>query len=259
MLFAVDISNTSVKIGIFCNEELIASWRLATEAHKLTDDYAVLILNLLQIYKINIHQIKAVIISCVVPSLKKIFHDFSEHYFCIKAIDVNHSLNLNIKLSIDNPNEVGGDRIATAVALRCFYPNENLIAITFGTATVFDCLSSEGEYLGGAIAPGMSIAMNSLVRSARQLHEVALLKPPKVIATNTAHMMQSGIIFGYAGLVEGLVKRIKKNLSSNANELIKVIATGWLADMIALETKSIHEVKQNLLLQGLRFIYEINQ
>jgi len=255
MLLAIDISNTSTKIGVFHKDKLIANWRIATERHKLTDDYGMLLLNLLQASDIEVNKISGAIMSCVVPPLRSVFQKLSQKYLSVKPIDVNSRLKLDIKLAVDNPKEVGADRIATATALHKLYKGP-AIGITFGTATVFDCISAKGEYLGGAIAPGMMVAMESLTRSAAQLYQVDLVKPPKTIGKNTIHMMQSGTVLGYASLVEGLVDRLKKDLNAKT---IKVIANGWLADIVAAETKVIDKIDQQLLLKGLRLLYETNR
>jgi type III pantothenate kinase len=258
MLLAIDISNTSIKAGIFQNEKIIAHWRVATERHKLLDDYAVLFLSLLQAHKITLNEITGVVMSCVVPPLRAVFQQFAQQYLKLDPICINAKSKIGIKLAIDNPLEVGADRIGTAVALHKLYGGP-AIAVTFGTATVFDCISAKGDYLGGAIAPGMIGALESLTRSAAQLYQVELIKPPKNIGTNTIHMLQSGLVLGYASMVDGLVQKLKKELSAKKDQSIKVIASGGLADIVAPETKVVNKVDQQLLLKGLRLIYEFNQ
>lgn len=257
MLLAFDISNTSIKVGVFRGETLVAHWRVATERHKLADDYAMLFLGLFQASDIAIKQITGVVMSCVVPPLRAVFQDFSERYLKVVPVNVNSKTNSGIKLAIDNPLEVGADRIATAVGLYRLYGGP-VLGITFGTATVFDCVSKEGEYLGGAIAPGMIGALESLTRSAAQLYQVELVKPPKNIGTNTVHMLQSGLVLGYASLVDGLVKRLKKELLPHDAQSLPVIASGGLAEIIAPEASVITKIDQQILLKGLRLIYESN-
>ena len=257
MLLAIDISNTSIKLGIFVDEQLIAHWRIATERHKLTDEYAVLLTNLLATKQLTINQITGVVISCVVPPLRSVFRNLAQHYLHIEPLEINSRLNTDIRLAIDNPLEVGADRIATAVAIHKLYGGP-AIAVTFGTATVFDCVSVQGDYLGGAIAPGIIGALESLTRSAAQLYQVELKKPPKPVGTNTVHMLQSGLVLGYASMVDGLVQRLKKQFAPE-QEKITVIASGGLAEIVAPETTVIDKVDQQLLLNGLRLIYMNNK
>lgn len=258
MLLTIDISNTSIKTGVFQNEQLIAHWRVATERQKLTDDYAILFTNLLQAHGITVQQITGVIMSCVVPPLRAVFQDLIRKYLKQEPINVNSQLKLGIRLAVDNPIEVGADRIATAMALYNLYGGP-AIAVTFGTATVFDCISAHGDYLGGAITPGMVGALESLTRSAAQLYQVELIKPPKTIGTNTIHMMQSGLVLGYASLVDGLTRRLQQELIGTTQQKIPIIASGGLAEVVAPETQVISKVDQQLLLKGLRLLYEMNR
>lgn len=258
MLLAIDISNTSIKAGIFQNKKIVAHWRVATERHKLLDDYAMLFLDLMQAHGIAANKISGVVMSCVVPPLRAVFQEFAKKYLKREAVCVSAKSKIGIKLSIDNPLEVGADRIGTAVALHKLFGGP-AIAVTFGTATVFDCIDAKGNYLGGAIAPGMIGALESLTRSAAQLYQVELVKPPKNIGTNTIHMLQSGLVLGYASMVDGLVARLKKELINGKNKSIKVVASGGLAEVVAPEAKVIDQVDQQLLLKGLQLIYELNQ
>lgn len=257
MLLAIDISNTSIKLGIFVDDQLVAHWRIATERHKLTDEYAVLLTNLLAARQIAISQITGVVMSCVVPPLRSVFKDLARRYLLVEPLDIDARLKTDIHLAIDNPLEVGADRIATAVAVHKLYGGP-AIAVTFGTATVFDCISAQGDYLGGAIAPGMIGGLESLTRSAAQLYQVELKKPPRPIGTNTIHMLQSGLVLGYASMVDGLVARLQKQFVSEQKK-ITVIASGGLAEIIAPETHVVDKVDQQLLLNGLRLIYKMNK
>jgi len=258
MLLAIDISNTSIKVGIFADEKIIANWRVATERHKLVEDYAILFLNLLRVNNLSLNEITGVVMSCVVPPLRPVFEQFVSQYLQLTPINVDAKLKTGIRLAVDNPNEVGADRIGTAVALHRLYGGP-AIAVTFGTATVFDCISAHGDYLGGAIAPGMIGSLESLTRSAAQLYQVELIKPPKAIGTNTVHMLQSGLVLGYASLVDGLVNELQKELITEKNTTVNVIASGGLAEIIAPETTVIKNIDQLLLLNGLRLIYQANQ
>ena len=259
MLLAIDISNTTIKAGLFEKERLVNDWRFATERHKLADDYAVLILNLFRAAGRSVDDVTGSIISCVVPPLRSVFRHLSEHYIGIDPVIVSPSINTGVKLAIHNPSEVGADRIVNAAATHTLYGGP-AIAIAFGTATVFDCISADGEYLGGAIAPGMVGALESMTRRAAQLYQVELVRPPNAIGKSTVETMQSGLVLGYAGLVEGLVKRLKSAmLHASPSSTFKVIATGGLADVVTPETDAIDIVDHQLTLKGLRLLYELNR
>ena len=253
MLLTLDISNTSIKAGVFSGNTLLASWRFATERQKLTDDYAMLLLGLFQAAGIPASEIDGVSMSCVVPPLRSVFDDLARKYLHLAPLIVGPGIKTGVKLAVDNPREVGADRVVNSLATYRLYGGP-AIAIAFGTATVFDCISAQGEYLGGAIAPGMVTSLESLTRSAAQLFQVELVRPPKAIGKNTVTTMQSGVVLGFAGLVEGLVKRLKNELGD-----AKVIATGGLAEVIAPATDAIDVVDLQLTLKGLKLIYELNQ
>ncbi len=259
MLLAIDISNTTIKAGVFQEDNLLANWQFATERHKLADDYAMLMLNLFKTSNVPASEIKGVSFSCVVPPLRSVFAQLARRYLHVEPIIVGTGIKTGVKLAIENPIEVGGDRIVNALATHRLYGGP-AIAISFGTATVFDCISAKGEYLGGAIAPGMVGALESLTRSAAQLYQVELVRPPRAIGKNTIHTMQSGLVLGYAGLVEGLVQRLKAEmLGSGSKKKFIVIATGGLAEVVASETDVIDVIDQQLMLKGLRLIYELNR
>jgi len=259
MLLALDISNTTIKAGVFRGDKLLADWRFATERHKLADEYGMLLLSLFQASGVPASEITGISISCVVPPLRSVFEQFSRQYLHADAIIVGPGVKTGIKLAVDNPREVGSDRVVNALAMHRLYGGPS-IGVVFGTATVFDCVSADGEYLGGAIAPGMVVALESLAHSAAQLYQVELVRPPKAIGRNTVHTMQSGLVLGYAGLVEGLVRRLKREMiAPNAADGVKVIASGGLAEIIAQETDAIDLIDQQLTLKGLRLIYELNK
>src|SRR5512136_1339 len=252
MLLTLDISNTSIKAGVFRGDELLANWRIATERHKLTDDYGMLLLNLLQASGILADEITGVSLSCVVPPLRSVFEELAHKYLQRTPVIVGPGIKTGVKLAVDNPREVGADRVVNSLATYRLYGGP-AIAIAFGTATVFDCISAQGEYVGGAIAPGMATALESLTRSAAQLFQVELVRLPKAIGKNTVTAMQSGLVLGFAGMVEGLVKRLKAELGE-----ARVIATGGLADVIAPATDVIDVVDLHLTLTGLKLIYDLN-
>ncbi len=259
MLLTLDVSNTTIKAGVFRGDRLLADWRFATERHKLADEYAMLLLSLFQASGVPASEIAGAAMSCVVPPLRSVFDQLARHYLHVEPIIVGPGVKTGIKLAVDNPREVGSDRVINSLATHRLYGGP-AIAIAFGTATVFDCVSVEGEYLGGAIAPGMIVALESLTRSAAQLYQVELARPPKAIGKNTVHTMQSGMVLGYAGLVEGLVRRLTREMiGSDARDQVTVIATGGLAEVIAAETDAIDVIDQHLTLKGLRLIYELNK
>jgi type III pantothenate kinase len=259
LLLAIDISNSTIKAGVFQDEELVANWQFATERHKIADDYAMLLLNLFKTSNISATAISGVSFSCVVPPLRSVFAQIARQYIKVEPLIVSPDIKTGVKFCIDNIRELGGDRIVNALATHRLYGGP-AISIAFGTATVFDCITADGEYLGGAIAPGMIGALESLTRSAAQLYQVEIARPSKAVGENTIHMMQSGLVLGYAALVEGLVARLKREMvTSDSDTKFTVIATGGLADVIASDTKIIDVVDQCLLLKGLRLIYQMNQ
>lgn len=254
MLLAIDIGNTNIAFGIFDGETLRATWNVATDINKTADEYAVLLLNLLPREGLALSDIDHVSIACVVPPLLTIFEELSQRYFKIPPLIVGPGVKTGVSICTDNPREVGADRVVNAAAAHHLYGGP-LIVIDFGTATTLDALSKEGDYLGGAIAPGIGIAAEALFERASKLPRVELIPPEHAIGKNTVTTMQSGIIFGYVGLIEGLVTRIKQELGGEAY----VVATGGLAEVIARETKVIDKVDMHLTLLGLRLIHELNR
>ena len=253
MLLCLDISNTTIKAGVFDGDALLAGWRFSSDRAKLTDEYGMLLLGLLGAASIPREAITGVSISCVVPPLRPVFDELARKYLKTVPIIVSSNIEIGITLAVDNPREVGADRIVNALAMHRLYGGP-AIGIAFGTATVFDCISDQGHYLGGAIAPGMVTALESLARSAAQLFQIELVAPRAAIGKNTVHTMQSGLVLGFAGLVEGLVRRLSAELGGTP----KVIATGGLADVIAPATSVIDVVDQTLTLKGLKLIHEMN-
>ena len=254
MLLAIDIGNTNIAFGVFDGETLRATWSVATDINKTADEYAVLLLNLLPREDLALSDIDHVGIACVVPPLLTIFEELSQRYFKIPPLIVGPGVKTGVSICTDNPREVGADRVVNTAAAHHLYGGP-LIVIDFGTATTLDAVSKEGDYLGGAIAPGIGIAAEALFERASKLPRVELIPPEHAIGKNTVTTMQSGIIFGYVGLIEGLVTRIKQELGGEAY----VVATGGLAEVIATETKVINTVDMHLTLIGLRLIHELNQ
>ena len=254
MLLAIDVGNTNIALGIFEGETLRATWNVATDIDKTADEYAVLLLNLLPMEGLNLSDIDHVSIACVVPPLLTIFEELSQRYFNISPLIVGPGVKTGVRICTDNPREVGADRVANAAAAHHLYSGP-MILIDFGTATTLDVLSKEGDYLGGAIAPGILISAEALFERASKLPRVELVPPEHAIGKNTVTTMQSGIIFGYVGLIESLVKRMNHELGQEAY----VVATGGLAEIIARQTKVVNTVNMHLTLIGLRLIHELNR
>jgi len=254
MLLAIDIGNTDIALGVFQGEKLRANWHMATAIHRRTDEYASLLLNLLRYQEIEISDIKEAAMCSVVPPLLATFKELFERYFHISPLIVGAGVKTGVSIRMDNPKEVGADRIVNAAASHHLYDGP-IIIVDFGTATTFDAVSEEGDYLGGAIAPGITTAAEALFTRAAVLPRVELVRPKHVIGTNTINAMQSGIIFGYVGLIEGMVARLRQELGGKA----KVVATGGYAELIARETPVIDVVDPNMTLIGLRLIYLMNQ
>jgi len=254
MLLAIDIGNTNVVLGVFEGEHLQESWRIGTKASITADEYAVIVKDLFAFTGIDFKQIDGIIISTVVPPLLSIMTEMSRKYFKIEPLVVTSELKTGITLSYENPREIGADRIVNAAAAFRLYGGP-LIIIDFGTATTFCAVNANGEYLGGAITPGVKISAEALYQRAAKLPRVELARPRTIIGRDTVSAMQAGILYGYAGLVDGIVERMKKELSPDA----RVIATGGLAELVTPEARSAIEVRPNLTLEGLRFIFDANR
>jgi len=253
MLLAIDVGNTSTALGVFEGEELRATWQMATDIHRMADEYAALLLNLLHHQGLDVADVKEIAMCSVVPPLIATFEELFRRYFHVSPLVVGAGVKTGVRIRMDNPREVGTDRIVNAAAAHHLYGGPVIIA-DLGTATTFDTVSREGDYLGGAIAPGIITGAESLFMQAAMLPRVEFIHPKHAIGTNTIAAMQSGIIFGYVGLIEGIVTRIQQELG----EKTKVIATGGYAEMIAGETDIIDVINPNLTLIGLRLIYLMN-
>lgn len=253
MLLAIDVGNTNIVLGGYEGEQLRASWRAATDAARTADEYAVLLDGFFSHAGFTLHDVSAVALSSVVPALTVTFEELARKYFQVAPIIVGPGIRTGIKILYENPREVGADRIVNAVATFHRYGGPAIV-IDFGTATTLDALSADGEYLGGAIAPGITIASEALFQRAARLYRVELKRPKQVIGRNTGASIQSGLIFGYAGLIEGLIARFRQEMGP-----ARVIATGGLAEVIVNEAPSVEIIDPQLTLDGLRLIYELNR
>jgi type III pantothenate kinase len=254
MLLAIDIGNTNVVLGVFDGEKLVENWRVGTNARITPDEYAMIFKDLFGFSGLEFSRITGVIVSTVVPPLLPVMTEMSRKYFRLEPLVVTHELKTGITIRYDNPREVGADRIVNAAAAYKLYGGP-VIIVDFGTATTFCAVTKNGEYLGGAICPGVRISAEALFQRASKLPRVELVKPAAVIGKDTTSAMQAGIIYGYAGLVDGIVERMKKELSPEA----KVVATGGLAELVSPETASVREIRPQLTLEGLRLLYDLNR
>ena len=254
MLLTVDIGNTNIMLGVFEGEELRATWHMATRIHRMSDEYAALLLNLLHYQGMYASDIEEIALCSVVPPLTATFEELFQRYFHISPLVVGTGVKTGVRIRMDNPREVGADRIVNTAAAHHLYGGP-IIIVDLGTATTFDTVSKEGDYLRGAIAPGIETAAEALFMRAAKLPRVELVRPERAIGTSTIAAMQSGIVFGYVALVEGMVARIQKE----SGEKAKVVATGGYAELIAKETSVIDVINPTLTLTGLRLIYLMNQ
>ena len=254
MLLVIDVGNTNTVVGLYEGEELLHDWRIRTVIDHTVDEYGALILNLLKNCGITAKSVQSIIISCVVPPMLNILEPLSQKYFDIEPLIVGPGVKTGMPIFYDNPREVGADRIVNAVAAYEKYRRE-MIIVDFGTATTFDYISPKGEYMGGCIAPGIMISSEALFDRAAKLPRVELCTPRTAITKDTVSGMQAGIMYGYAGLVDGIVGRMKSEIGAEAF----VVATGGLANVIAREAKQIDVVDERLTLEGLRIIFQRNR
>jgi type III pantothenate kinase len=253
MLLAIDIGNTGMGLGIFEKNELRVSWRTATSISRMPDEYASILLSLLHNENLEPKDITDVCLCSVVPPMVGTMESLFERYFSLKPLVVGAGIKTGVRIRMDNPREVGADRIVHSAAAYHLYGGP-LIIVDLGTATTFDTISKDGEYTGGAISPGIQTAAEALFARTAMLPRVSLTRPAKAIGTNTIAAMQSGIVFGYISLIEGMVARIQKELPEKA----KVILTGGFTDIISKGTSIIDEVNPNLIFIGLKLIYDMN-
>lgn len=254
MLLCVDIGNTNITIGLYRGEELVAHWRVSTDQQKMPDEYGILLISLMARQGLEPSEIRGVSVASVVPPATDMILEMLDSYVGVEPLLVGAGIKTGVAVRYDNPYEVGADRVVNAAAAFRLYGGPACI-VDFGTGTTFDALSATGDYLGGAIAPGVRVAAEALFLRTAKLPRIDLTRPRKAIGTNTADSMRSGILFGYVGLVEGMVERFRRELGPS----MRVIGTGGLAKDIAQETDVIEVVDPWLTLKGLQIVYELNR
>ena len=254
MLLALDIGNTNITLGVFKNDQLVATWRIATDAKKMPDEYCLILSDLLALNNINSSDITDMIICSVVPPLTPAFSEIAKNYFKISSLIVGPGIKTGIKNLYDSPRDVGADRIVNAVAAYEMFKSA-VIIVDVGTFTVFDAVTSSAEYIGGSIALGISASAEAIYHTSSQLRRVELKRPPNAIGQNTINSIQSGLILGYSDMIIGMVNRFRDELPHDT----KVIATGGLAQVINKEVKIFDCLEPNLTLLGLKNIYNMNR
>ena len=255
MLLVIDVGNTNIKYGVWKDDTMLASFRVSSRISRTADEYGSVLVNLLDNSGIKKTDVDGIIVSSVIPTLNYTICHMCEYFFGLSPLMVGPGIKTGMNIKAENPKEVGADRIVNTVAAYKKYGGP-LIVIDFGTATTFNVVDKDGAFIGGVIAPGIKTSLAGLVSSTAQLPMIELVPPKKAIAKNTETNMQAGIIFGFSGLVDNIVGKIRKELG---DETVKVIATGGLGEIIAKETKSISIVDRTLTLFGLKLIYDLNK
>jgi len=254
MLLAVDVGNTNTVIGVFEGEVLRQDFRIETSRTRTSDEYGILLLDLFRVRNVDPATVDAAIVACVVPPLEGTIVSTLRDFFRVEALVVGPGIKTGLPVRADNPREVGADRIVNSVAAHAAF-GRAVIVVDFGTATTFDCVSAKGEYLGGAIAPGVGITSDALFRAAAKLPRVDIARPPAALGRNTVHAIQSGLFFGYVALVDGLVDRLRAEMGEPG---CAVVATGGIAPLVAPESRAIQSVDPYLTLRGLHLLHVRN-
>jgi len=262
MLLALDVGNTNTTLGLYKLDrekpELAAHWRVTTHRAQTVDEYGVFFVNLFEMHGMKPSQVTDIIIASVVPPVDSTLRQVCQLYFKLEPMFVEPGIKTGMKMLIDNPTELGADRIADCIAAYERYGGPCII-VDFGTATKFEVISAHGEYLGGAIAPGLGLSADALFSHAARLSRVDIRRPPKVIGTNTIAHLQSGLYFGYIGLVDGIIERILLELGAEPGKSPRIIASGGLARMVAADSRYIQDIDDMLTLDGLRILFERNR
>src|SRR5271157_3787770 len=262
MLLALDVGNTNTVLGLYRLDaekpELAAHWRITTHRAQTVDEYGVFFVNLFEMNGMSPKQVTHIIISSVVPPVESTLRQVCETYFHVHPLFVEPGIKTGMPVLVDNPSELGADRLVNAIAAFERYGGP-CIVVDFGTATTFDVISAKGEYLGGAIAPGLGVSADALFSRAARLSRVDIKRPAKVIGTNTVTHLQTGIYFGYIGLVDGIIERILVELGAAPDRPPRIIASGGLAHLISPDSRYIQEIDDKLTLEGLRILFERNR
>jgi len=254
MLFAIDVGNTNITYGLYQGDRLDGRWRISTNPKRMPDEYGLQLIDMLRHDDVMFEDIDGIIMSSVVPPVTTYLCEAFNRFFKIEPLVIDHTTKTGVKIKIDEPSSIGADRIVNAVAVQQFYGGPACI-IDFGTATTFDAIDENTDYVGGAITPGVHVAEEALFLRTSKLPRVEIKTPPNVIGRNTVQAIQSGLLFGYVSLVEGMIRRFADELGSD----MKVVATGGLATVISKETDTIQYTCPWLTLDGLRLIWELNQ
>lgn len=258
MILLIDAGNTNIVLGLSKNDDYIASWRISTDAKKTSDEYAIQVMQLFSQSNLNTDDVQGIIISSVVPNIMHSVENMVRKCFKKEPLIIGPGIKTGINIRYDNPKELGADRIVNVVAAYESY-RRSLIVVDFGTATTYCAITARGDYLGGSICPGIKISSEALFERAARLPRVELEKPKSIICKNTVTSMQAGIIYGYIGQVEYIVKRMKDEMKELGEKEPLVIATGGLANLIYKETKAIDKVDPRLTLEGLKILYDKNK
>lgn len=254
MLLAVDVGNSNTVVGVFRGEDLVEHWRLSTDRYRTSDEVALLYDGLLGFAELSFsHNVHGIVISSVVPTVTETYREMVARYFPFQPVMVEPGIRTGLPLRYDNPKEIGADRIVNAVAAAELYGAPSIV-VDFGTSTNFDIVSAAGEYVGGVLAPGIETSMEALFARAARLVKVDFVEPPSVIGKTTVAGLQSGLVYGFAGQVDGIVRRVRDEIG----DMAPVVATGGLAELIAPHAETIDHVDPLLTLEGLRLVWELN-